>query len=81
MNLLHFYTTLYGYTHRYKSIPIWALTPARRIIRTIANNRLKRYFDKKPICLSSNQDKDVIVSLTSFPARIDYVYMAIESPS
>ena len=79
MNSLRFYTKLYGLTHNYKGVPYWVLTPVRQVLRKIANKRLPQYFDSTPLCLSKRQEKNLIISLTSFPARIDYVYLTIES--
>lgn len=79
MNKLRLYTCLYGYTRKYKNLPVWVLTPIRRFLRKLANKQLKRYFDHKPIDYSKPVSDDLIVSLTSFPARINYVYLTVES--
>lgn len=79
MNLYLFFTKAYGYTHNYRGIPVWLLTPIRRIIRNYATRRLPRYFAKHPADIKKTRCVDVVVSLTSFPARIGYVYMTIES--
>lgn len=79
MNLYLFYTKAYGYTHNYHGVPVWFLTPLRRLIRNMASKRLPKYFSKHPVDLNRLKQQDVIISLTSFPARISYVYMTIES--
>lgn len=79
MNKLRFYTYLYGYTHKYKRLPVWFLTPIRRVLRTIANKRLKKFFDQTPLDLTKPIEDNLIISLTSFPARINYVYLTVES--
>lgn len=79
MNLYKFYTKAYGYTRNYKGVPVWALTPFRRLIRNSATKRLPKFFAKHPADVNRPQRLDVIISLTSFPARIDYVYLTIES--
>ncbi len=79
MNEFKLYTTLYGYTRNYRGIPYWLLTPVRRLIRLLASKRLPKYFYSHPANIDKPRKEDVIVSLTSFPARIDYVYLTIES--
>lgn len=80
MNLHRLYTTVYGtLPHNNKFLPVWLFTPLRRLIRTSAAKRLPLYFDKTPYLLDRPQVDDLIVSLTSFPSRIDYVYLVIES--
>lgn len=51
----------------------------RLIIRSIANNDLKfhyRYISNK---IAVDKESEVIISLTSFPARIKYVWLTIET--
>ena len=79
MNLFLFYTKAYGYTHNYRGIPVWVLTPIRRLIRNNATRRLPKYFAKHPADINRTRQEDVVVSFTSFPARIGYVYMTVES--
>lgn len=76
MWMLNFFTRLYECLYQREWMPIWLLTPARRITRTIANAIL-------PIALRKTVEKryprneDIIVSLTSFPARIEDVWKVI----
>lgn len=79
MNLYELYTKLYGYTRNYPCIHRNILTPLRCLLRYLASKQLPVYFSKHPAELSSCRREDVIISLTSFPARIEYVYMTIES--
>ncbi len=79
MNAYHFYTKAYGYTRNYRGIPVWVLTPFRRLIRNVAAKRLPKFFSKVPANIDRPRREDVVVSLTSFPARIGYVYLTIES--
>lgn len=79
MNDYRFFTTLYGYTRNYHGVPYWMLTPARRIIRHFASKRLPNYFDRHPADINRKRNEDVVVSLTSFPARISFVHLTIES--
>lgn len=79
MNAYQFYTKVYGYTKNYRGVPVWALTPFRRLIRNIATKRLPNSFLKKPANIDRPRNENVVVSLTSFPARIGYVFLTIES--
>lgn len=74
MNPLYFYTKIYGGL-ACKKVPYWLLTPIRRLVRTLANKHIPKYFNnKKPQFV-----KNLIVSFTSFPARIDNVWKVVES--
>lgn len=79
MDKLKFYTDFYGVLQTPKGFHQNVLTPLRRMVRGLANKRLPEYFRK----VKSNEpvkiEEDIIVSLTSFPARIEYVYLTIES--
>lgn len=79
MDLYSFYTKVYGYTRNYPGVPIWFLAPLRRMIRNSATKRLPVYFATHPADINRPVRENVIVSLTSFPARIGYVYLTIES--
>ncbi len=79
MSAHEFYTKLYSYTRNYSGVPVFFLTPVRRLIRNIASRRLPLYFAKHPADYSVPRREDVVVSFTSFPARIDYVYLTVES--
>lgn len=77
MNLLNVLTGLYGKLHNYPGLPYWFLTPFRRTIRWLSKWMLPKYLSNKGnrgYFLSS----DVIVSLTSFPARINNVWQVVE---
>lgn len=78
MNPLDFFTKAYGSLHNYRGVPFWALTPARRIVRGLANWYLPRYL-ARPQKSRGRTEKGLIVSFTSFPARIDKVWMVVES--
>lgn len=79
MNSFNFYTKVYGCLHNYPGIPTSIFTPLRRLVRYLATKRLPNFFAKHPANINRPKKQDVIVSLTSFPARIRYVYMTIES--
>lgn len=92
MNLLNILTWFYGKLHNYKGVPFWVLTPLRRATRSIADILLPKYLAKlhqqrqingegaATLHTSTNRkqsDKKIIVSLTSFPARINNVWQVI----
>lgn len=79
MNLYQFYTKVYGYTRNYRGVPKWLMTPVRRLLRNLATKRLPKYFATHSAIIGETRRVDLIVSLTSFPARIEYVYLTIES--
>lgn len=76
MNTLDLFTKTYGKLHNY-GMPFWIMTPFRRIVRWLANIVLPRYL-LYPIKEQVRVEKDLIVSLTSFPARIGDVWKVIE---
>ena len=78
MNALEVYTNLYNNFYGYKWIPWWLFVPMRRLIRCLANKYLPFYL-KKDYYKQSRVEQDLIVSLTSFPARIHDVWMVIET--
>ena len=80
MNWLNFYTKVYGKLHNYPGVPYWVLTPMRRFVRYCANKKLPQYLAKyhKYIEYGKQNDNDVIVSFTSFPARINKVWQVVE---
>lgn len=63
-------------------MPFWLLTPLRRIIRKLANTYIPKYFKRtsNEIIKKRNKlfDKQVVVSLTSFPARLDNLWIVIQ---
>lgn len=77
MNRLDLLTAIYAKLHNYNGVPYWALTPLRKTLRSIANVVIPPYLSKAPKT-QGQQMSDVIVSLTSFPARIDNVWQVIE---
>lgn len=79
MNEYKIYTSLYGVTRNYRGIPYWMLTPVRRLIRSLALKRLPAYFEKHIADINRPRTDNLIVSLTSFPARIETVYLTVES--
>ena len=78
MNVLDLLTGIYGKFHNYPGIPFWLLTPFRNIVRGIANMILPLYL-KRTHNQNMKSGKDIIISLTSFPARINKVWKVVES--
>lgn len=77
MTLHSFYTKLYAHLHNYPGIPFWVLTPLRRIVRNAANKVLPEYLAKTTTS-NGQQEKDLIVSFTSFPGRIGNVWQVVK---
>lgn len=79
MDKLRFYTEAYGSLIE----PLWMhpnmYTPLRRILRKLASKRLPHYFDSHPYEKVNKKEKDLIVSFTSFPARIGYAFFVVQS--
>ena len=69
---------LYSKLQNREGIHPYIFTPFRRILRYITRKYTFRYFANTPIGVPKKQS-DIIVSLTSFPGRIDEVYLVIES--
>lgn len=53
------------------------MTPMRRFVRNIAHRYLPKYLEK-PVEKSQNRQEGLIVSFTSFPARIKEVWQVVE---
>lgn len=77
MNILDLFTNTYGVLRNYNHFPTWLLSPIRVIIRKLANRYLPIYL-YKPIRRKGKVKKELIVSLTSFPARINDVWKVVE---
>lgn len=77
MNVLDITAKIYAHLHNYKGVPYWALTPFRRMVRGVANRVLPCYLSKKHPHDGSIQ-KNLVVSFTSFPARIGNVWQVVE---
>lgn len=77
MNKLGVLTAMYGILRNYKGIPFWFFTPMRRCVRKLAQIILPSYLDK-PVKTEGSVIKGLIVSFTSFPARINDVWQVVE---
>lgn len=78
MNSVNFLTRLYGRLHNYEGVPFWLLTPIRKVVRGAANWLLPLYLSR-PHHSQTKFEQGIIISLTSFPARIRDVWMVIET--
>ena len=58
-------------------MPIWVMSPLRKVTRMVAYKVLPRYLKKRHRS-KLNNSSDVIVSFTSFPARINNVWQIVE---
>ncbi len=77
INYQNFLVKFYASLHNYVFLPYWFFTPLRRIVRKIANKTLPIYLEKD-ISVKNKCQVDVIVSFTSFPARINNVWQVVE---
>lgn len=76
MNTLDRYVYCYSRLSNIKGINKYFLTPFRKIVRLLARKRIPQYFSNTPIVYHDRRS-DLIVSLTSFPARINDVHLVI----
>lgn len=80
MNLLDIITRFYGLLRSYDGVPFWVLTPFRRLTRAIANFLLPMYLKSINNRIESSytlKNDKIVVSLTSFPGRINNVWQVI----
>ena len=77
MNTLDKFVYVYELLHNRKGLHPYVLSPLRRSVRMLANRHIPKFFKNNPIKLSNNQS-DIIVSLTSFPTRIYNVHLVIQ---
>ena len=78
MNIYELNTKIYGNLKNF-GMPFWIMTPLRRMVRCISNLVLPSYLSSRYNYKKQNIKKNLIVSLTSFPGRINIVWMTIES--
>lgn len=78
MNMYTSFVKIYGRLYNYKYIPFLLLTPFRILIRLFANFLLPHYLERAKMHNKGAVHKNLVVSLTSFPARIEKVWMVIE---
>lgn len=71
----------YGALHNRRFVPVRFLSPVRYLVR-LAANKIIPFLYNKPYRSSKRggrQNEKIIVSLTSFPARIGSVWLVVES--
>lgn len=76
-NIHKLYTGLYGNLYNRKPLPQWVFSPLRRCLRLLASHQLPKYLQNAPLPKAVCHCNDVVVSLTSFPARINDIWMTI----
>ena len=76
MDGLYLFTRVYGTLHNYY-MPVWIMKPIRKSVRVLANWYLPKILSK-PTRRNGEVEKNLIVSLTSFPARINDVWKVVE---
>lgn len=76
MTVLDLFTRIYGRLHS-ERLHYKLLTPLRYIVRSLANRFLPNYLSK-PHRVTNKVIDGLIVSFTSFPARIDSVWQVVE---
>ncbi len=75
-NLIDLIINCYGTLYNRKNVPFFLLTPFRKIIRAIGNYYIPKQLMKEKM-VSNREQTDVIVSFTSFPARINSVHLVV----
>lgn len=76
MNYLNILIKCYQLLHPYRYVPNYFLSPARFFIRFLSRIIIPQYLTKKSV--ESSKKSDIIVSFTSFPARINNVWQVVE---
>lgn len=77
MNVLDLLVKGYYKLHNYPHVPVRLLSPARYLVRSSADLLIPKWFSRHPAKISDRLS-DVVVSLTSFPARINEVWQVVE---
>lgn len=76
MNIVDCLIKFYSRLHNYNILPYWFLTPIRRLVRKCANIFIPKVLEKQ--VYNYHKEIDVIVSFTSYPARINNVWQVVE---
>ncbi len=81
MNLSAFIIDCYGKLYNRKYLPAYLLSPLRFVVRRLANRLLPFSFKLKDSNRNNSIaiEEKIVVSLTSYPARIEKVWIVIES--
>lgn len=78
MNLYNFIVKTYGTMYNRHHIPYWTFSPVRNIFRVISNIALPHILKKREKAENKTNHSSIIVSFTSFPARINNVWQVVE---
>ena len=78
MNIIDLYVKSYAVLSKRGSFPQWLLSPLRFAERSLANIILPKYLSKSIDNSSKTIVKDLIISFTSFPARIKEIWQVVE---
>ena len=78
MNVYNFIVKTYGAVYNRPHIPYWTLSPVRNLLRVIANFTLSQILENREKVENRNNRSSIIVSFTSFPARINNVWQVVE---
>lgn len=78
MNVLDFYIRLYNSLQTPRWLPTWTMTPFRRFVRLLANKHIPKYLAGPITFVPKSADRRIVVSFTSFPARINNVWQVVE---
>lgn len=78
MEYLDLLCKIYGKLWNRNKLPVWFLSPFRKVVREFANWILPMKLKKDIKLCDCDLNNDIIVSLTSFPARINEVWKVIE---
>ena len=76
-NLLDLFVSMYAALHNYRGLHYRVLSPFRGLMRVVSGCILPHYLARSTAVDASRQ-VDVIVSFTSFPARIGEVWQVVE---
>ena len=76
MRIVDFYITIYDLVRNHKGVHPRLFAPLRKFVKLLANKRIPPYLEGSRV--NSRKSDDIIVSLTSFPARIDNVWQVVE---
>lgn len=76
-NLLDLFVSMYAVLHNYRGLYYRVLSPFRGLMRVVSGCILPHYLARLTV-VDASQQVDVIVSFTSFPARIGEVWQVVE---
>lgn len=78
MDVVDFFVDLYGVLKKNNVIVNRVLSPLRRLVRGVSNKILPTYLSQTNNRIGYEQVEEIIVSFTSFPARIGNVWQVVE---